>query len=171
MNSKPIYNIIGKTYDTTRKISINIRKATKDDVSEIVRLLADDILGSKREMDGHDLLQSYYKAFAAIDNDPNQFLGVVEMEGNVIGMLQISYIQNMSHQGATRALIENVRVDASLRGQGIGRYMMEWAIAEAKKNGCRFVQLTSNKKRKDAHRFYERLGFQASHEGFKLDLK
>lgn len=155
------------------KIQIIIRKATKTDIPAIVRLLADDILGSTREAAVRsELLQSsYHNAFAAIDSDHNQFLAVAEFRGNVIGTLQITYITNMSHRGARRAQIEGVHVDSSLRGQGIGQYMMEWAIAEAKQYDCRFVQLTSNSLRKDAHRFYERLGFIASHQGFKLDLK
>jgi predicted N-acetyltransferase YhbS len=149
---------------------IMIRKATKEDVTEIVHLLADDMLGSKRENSGSDIAQSYYDAFDAINNDANQLLIMAEIEGKVVGTLQISYVTNMSHKGAKRAMIEGVHVDVSLRSQGIGQYMMEWAIAEAVKQGCRFVQLTSNKQRKEAHRFYERLGFVATHEGFKLDL-
>lgn len=150
--------------------SLTFRKATKNDVPDIVRLLADDILGSKRESTGEGVAPSYYEAFDAINRDGNQMLIMAEMGGKIVGTLQISYITNMSHYGAKRAMIEGVHVDASLRSQGIGRSMMEWAIAEARKNHCRFVQLTSNKQRKDAHRFYERLGFSASHEGFKLDL-
>lgn len=149
---------------------ITIRKATKEDVPEIVRLLADDMLGSKRENYQHGIAQSYYDAFDAINQDMNQMLAVAEREGKIIGTLQMSYITNMSHAGAKRALIEGVHVDTSLRSQGIGSYVMKWAINEAKKHHCRFVQLTSNKQRKDAHRFYERLGFTASHEGFKLDF-
>jgi len=149
---------------------IIIRKAIQNDVPAIVRLLSDDMLGSKREVSGQDIPQSYYNAFIAINNDPNQFLAVAEIDGKVIGTLQISYIPNMSYQGATRALLEGVLVDSALRSKGIGQHMIKWAIAEAKSKGCRFVQLTTNKQRKDAHRFYRRLGFVASHEGFKLDL-
>jgi GNAT superfamily N-acetyltransferase len=149
---------------------ITIRQAIKDDVPTIVHLIADDFLGGAREALGDKIAESYYSAFAEIDIDKNQMLVVGEITGKVIGTLQISYITNMSHKGAKRAMIEGVHVEESLRGQGIGAFMIQWAITEAKVNGCRFVQLTSNKQRKDAHRFYERLGFGASHEGFKLDL-
>lgn len=150
---------------------IIIRKATRHDVPEIVRLLADDMLGSKREAYENGIAQSYYDAFETINRDNNQMLVMAEIEGKTVGTLQISYITNMSHSGAKRAMIEGVHVDATLRSKGIGQYMMEWAVTESKKQGCRFVQLTSNKQRKDAHRFYERLGFMASHEGFKLGLE
>lgn len=150
--------------------NITIRKATKHDVVTIVKLLSDDILGSTREKFDDIIPQSYYNAFSAIDNDPNQMLVIGEIAGNPIATLQISFITNMSFQGGVRALIEGVHVDKNLRGNGIGKYLMEWAIDEARKKNCRFVQLTSNKKRVDAHRFYDRLGFTASHEGFKLDL-
>lgn len=149
---------------------IIIRGATRKDVPDIVRLHADDILGSQRESMGGAIAQSYYDAFDLIDSDKNQQLIIAEMNHKPIGTLQISYIANMSFQGATRAMVEGVHVDANCRNQGVGQFMMQWAIAQAKHRGCRFVQLTSNKQRKDAHRFYERLGFVASHEGFKLDV-
>ncbi len=149
---------------------IYISKALKSDVPEIVRLFADDILGSKREEFSEDIASSYYDAFAKINADNNQMLVVAKLDGKIIGTLQISFIYNLSFKGAMRALVEGVHVDKDLRSRGIGKYIMEWAIAEATKKGCRFVQLTSNKMRKDAHRFYESLGFTPSHEGFKLDL-
>lgn len=149
---------------------MNIRRATEDDVPEIVALFTDDILGSRREAHGDSVAPSYYEAFEAINADKNNLMIVAEIDGVLVGTLQITYITNMSHQGAKRAMIEGVHVDSSRRNLGIGKYMMEWAITQAKEKGCRFVQLTSNKERPDAHRFYERLGFEASHEGFKLDL-
>lgn len=151
--------------------NILIRRATRDDVPTILRLLADDMLGSKRESVEDVIPESYYTAFEAISSEKNQFLAIVEYEGRAVGTMQITYLPNMSYQGAWRTLIEGVHVDKAFRGRGIGQWMIEWAIAEARKRGCRFVQLTSNKARKDAHRFYERLGFSASHEGFKLDLE
>lgn len=152
------------------KPTITIRNATREDVPAIVHLFADDILGSKRETLEDVIPQSYYDAFEAISQDANQQLIVASMQGVIVGTLQLTILANMSFKGAKRALLEGVHVAHQHRNQGIGQMMMEWAIAEAKKNGCRFVQLTSNKQRKDAHRFYERLGFVASHEGFKMEL-
>jgi GNAT superfamily N-acetyltransferase len=128
------------------------------------------MLGQQREAAGATIPASYYAAFERITRDSNQFLAVAVAEDRVIGTLQLSYMAHMSHQGALRALVEGVHVAAAWRGKGIGAHMMAWAIAQAKEKGCRFVQLTSNKQRKDAHRFYARLGFTASHEGFKLEI-
>jgi GNAT superfamily N-acetyltransferase len=150
--------------------NIKIRKATQQDVPDIVRLLTDDILGSQREALGDKIPQRYYDAFAEIDNDPNQYLAVAELEGKIIGTFQINYATYMSLQGAKRATIESVRVDKSMRGNGIGEHMFQWAIDGAKQQKCHLVQLTTNKQREDAHRFYERLGFVASHEGYKLSF-
>jgi len=149
---------------------INIREAKRADVPAIVALFKDDILGSKREVCDESVPFSYYRAFDTIKDNKSNMMIVSEINGNIVGTLQIIYITNMSYQGARRAVIEGVHVDSSHRNCGIGKYMMQWAIAEAKAKGCRIVQLTSNKQRKDAHRFYERLGFKASHEGFKLDV-
>ena len=150
---------------------INIREAERSDVPAITALFTDDILGRKREAQGGSIAPSYYEAFEAINADKNNLMIVAEIDGVLVGTLQITYVTNMSHQGAKRVMIEGVHVDSSRRNLGIGKYMMDWTIDEARKNGCRFVQLTSNKERPDAHRFYERLGFEASHEGFKLDLE
>lgn len=150
--------------------NITIRKALTKDVAAIVKLLQDDILGKTREQFGPTISQNYYDAFSIIDKDPGQILAIAEIDGKVIATLQIIFITNISFHGAVRALIEGVHVDKDLRGKGIGQYIMEWAINEARKRNCHFVQLTSNKQRVDAHRFYERLGFTPSHIGFKLDL-
>jgi GNAT superfamily N-acetyltransferase len=146
------------------------RRATHADVPDIVRLLADDILGSRRERYTLPLPASYYIAFEAIDTDPNNELVVVELDGKVVGVLQLTYIPYLTYQGSRRALIEGVRVDANLRASGIGRKLFTWAIERAQHKGCHLVQLTSDKARPDAIRFYESLGFVASHEGMKLHL-
>jgi len=150
--------------------SIHIRKAAKADVPEIVRLLAEEPHAADRECYTVPLPDSYYQAFDAIHHDHNQLLLVAENEDHIFGTLQLTFIPNISFQGSWRALIEAVMVDNAFQGQGIGSRMIEWAVAEAKQRGCRFIQLTSNKKRNEAHRFYGRLGFTASHEGFKRDL-
>jgi GNAT superfamily N-acetyltransferase len=150
--------------------ALRIRRATRDDVPEIVRLLADDVLGRERERYELPLPQSYYDAFEEIDRDPHQELVVVEEGGRVAGTLQLTFVPGLSHRGARRALVEAVRVDSRLRGRGVGERLMRWAIARARDRGCRVLQLTTDKRRADAHRFYERLGFAASHEGMKLPL-
>ena len=146
------------------------RRATRADIPDIVRMLADDMLGSKREQYTLPLPQSYYTAFEAIDTDSNNELIVVELDGKVIGVLQMTYIPYIAYRGSWRALIEGVRVDSSLRSSGIGRKLFTWAIERAQSKGCHLVQLTSDKARPDAIRFYESLGFVASHEGMKLHL-
>jgi len=145
-------------------------RATRADVPDIVRMLADDLLGSKRERYTLPLPASYYTAFEAIDTDPNNELVVVELDGKVVGVRQLTYIPYLTYQGSRRALIEGVRVDANLRASGIGRQLFTWAIERAQSKGCHLVQLTSDKARPDAIRFYESLGFVASHEGMKLHL-
>jgi GNAT superfamily N-acetyltransferase len=147
-----------------------IRLATGDDLAAIVGLLADDGLGQGREKSGGPLAASYTAAFAAIERDPNNEIAVMEQDGAVVGCLQLTFIPGLSRQGATRAQIESVRVASSLRGKGLGRALFEWAIARAKEKDCRLVQLTTDKARADAHRFYDSLGFVASHEGMKLAL-
>ena len=146
------------------------RRATRADVPDMVRMLADDMLGSQREQYTLPLPESYYTAFAAIDTDPNNELVVMELDGKVVGVLQLTYIPYLTYQGRWRALIEGVRVDANLRASGLGRKLLTWAIARAQSKGCHLVQLTSDKARPDAIRFYESLGFVASHEGMKLHL-
>ena len=155
---------------TGAQAAIEIRRAMREDVPAIVRLLADDPLGRLRERDETPLPQSYYAAFAAIDADPCHELVVVELAGEVIGTLQLTTLPYLTHQGGLRAQIEAVRVDRRHRDLGIGQRLFVWAIDRARERGCRMVQLTTNASRGDAHRFYERLGFVASHIGMKLDL-
>lgn len=146
------------------------RRAVRTDLPEIVRLLADDSLGSTRETFQRPLPESYYAAFEAIDRDCNNELVVAEKDGSVVGTLQLTFIPYLTYKGSWRALIEGVRVDASLRGAGLGHRLIAHAIERARERGCRMVQLTSNKSRADAIRFYQSLGFLASHEGLKLSL-
>ncbi|MDX6261176.1 MAG: hypothetical protein QOH84_2864 [Kribbellaceae bacterium] len=145
-----------------------IRRATATDVPGIVAMLADDEIGAGRETP--DDLTPYAAAFTAIDADPNQLLVVAERNDELIGTLQLTIIPGLSRQGATRALVEGVRVASSARGSGLGTTLMEWSIEEARARGCSILQLTSDKARTDAHRFYHRLGFAQTHEGFKLQL-
>jgi len=147
------------------------RPALRVDLPDIVRLLADDPLGSSREEYASPLPASYYAVFEAIDNDPNNELVVVAVDDKVVGVLQLTYIPYITYRGSWRALIEGVRIDSSMRSTGIGRRLFSWAIERAASRGCHLVQLTSDKARPDAIRFYESLGFVASHEGLKLHLK
>ena len=151
-------------------VEISFRPATREDLPEIVRMLADDAIGAKRETYATPLPESYYATFEAIERDPNNELVVGVIENRVVAVLQITFLPYLTYRGSWRALIEGVRVEASLRSAGIGKRLIEWAIARAKERGCRMVQLTSDKSRRDAMRFYENLGFVASHEGFKLFL-
>jgi len=149
---------------------VSMRRATRDDLPAIVHLLADDPLGAAREADVSPLPRGYADAFDAIDGDPNHEL-VVAIAGEVmVGVMQLTFLPYLSQQGSWRALIEGVRVASDHRSRGIGREMILWAIARARTRGCRMVQLTSDKSRVDAIRFYERLGFVASHQGLKLRL-
>ncbi|MEW2287983.1 GNAT family N-acetyltransferase [Streptomyces sp. NPDC047841] len=147
---------------------LEIRAATADDLPAIVAMLADDPLGVQRE--SPDDLTPYRNALERLSADPHQHVVVAVREGRVIGTLQLTIIPGLSHKGATRALIEAVRIHADERGSGLGSRLIEWAIDTSRQLGCQMVQLTSDKTRTDAHRFYERLGFTASHEGFKLRL-
>lgn len=151
--------------------SINCRHATREDVPAIVAMLADDSLGTKRERLTSPLPQSYYDAFDAIERDPNIELIVAESNGAVIGTVQITYMPGLSRQGMWRATIEAVRVAAGERGKGIGAAMIQDTIARARQRGCGLVQLTSDRSREDARRFYERLGFTHTHVGMKLSLQ
>lgn len=148
-----------------------VRLATAADLPAIVRLMADDALGTGREELADPLPSRYTAAFAAIDADPrNELIVVTEPDGAIVATLQLTFIPGISHQGSERALVEAVRVATHLRGQGLGHRLMEWVANRARQHGCRLVQLTSNKTRTDAHRFYESLGFVRSHDGFKLHL-
>jgi GNAT superfamily N-acetyltransferase len=147
------------------------RCANLSDLSAIVRLLADDELGSQRE-NYHEPLQEFYlRAFEQIDADPNHELLVAEKDGNVIETLQLIFLPSISFQGGLRAQVESVRVDKKFQNQKIGSQLMEHAVEIAKARGAHVMQLTTHNTRKDAHRFYERLGFKPSHVGMKLNLK
>lgn len=149
---------------------LQFRRARATDLPEIVALLADDPLGSQREQADAQALAPYRTAFAQIEADPNQFLCVIEQAGRIVGTLQLSFIPGLSRGGALRGQIEAVRVARDLRGAGIGRAAFDWAIAQCRARGCTLVQLTTDKSRANAHRFYEGLGFEASHLGYKLSL-
>ena len=145
-----------------------VRRAVLEDVAAIVDLIAADQIAAER--DGGDL-EPYMSAFAEIDADPAQLLVVVtDARGAVVGTLQLTFIPGLARHGARRAQIEAVRVRADFRGRGIGHQLVGWAIQEARHRGCALVQLTSDKRRQDAHRLYGRLGFTPSHDGFKLRL-
>jgi len=147
------------------------RRAVRGDLPDIVRMLADDMLGAQREAFGSPLPESYYAAFEAIERDPNSELIVGEVDARVVAVLQLTCIPNLSRRGSWRAVIEGVRVDSTLRSGGVGRKLVGRAIERAREKGCLMVQLTSDKRRRDAIRFYESLGFVASHEGMKLELR
>ena len=147
-----------------------MRRARVEDVDAIIRLLADDPLGSQRECYRDPLPQGYLLAFEAIDRDPNQLLAVCCHAEQVLGVLQITFLPYLTYQGGWRALIEGVRIAAGARSRGLGGFMFEWAIGQARARGCHVVQLTTDKARPDALRFYRSLGFVASHEGMKLHL-
>lgn len=152
-------------------LKVSFRLAKRTDVPTIVHMLAEDELGTQRERFETPLPNSYWDAFEAIEVDPNQELIVAELDGKVIGTLQLMYLPSLSYQGGTRAQVESVRILQRLRGQGIGAEMMEWAIERARQRGCHLMQLTSHKSRADAHRFYEKLGFTKSHIGMKVNLE
>ena len=145
-----------------------IRSATEDDIGAIVHLLADDPLGRTRETT--DDLAPYEAAFAREAAAPGQHLVVAERAGRIVGTLQLTVIPGLSRRGATRTIIEGVRVASSERGSGLGTTLLEWAVEQSRRLGVDLVQLTSDATRTDAHRFYERLGFVKSHVGFKLSL-
>lgn len=151
--------------------TIKIREAVRDDLLHMIKLMADDTLGRQRESYSVPLEQCYINAFNNICNDKNSVLLVVCADEKVIGSLQITFIQYLSHKGSKRAIIENVHVDENYRNNGVGTRLMKYAIDLAAEKNCSVVSLTSNKVRKDAHRFYERLGFRATHEGMKLNLE
>jgi GNAT superfamily N-acetyltransferase len=148
----------------------SFRRARETDVADIVRMLADDPLGATRERYATPLPEAYARAFRAIDADPNNELVVAEQGGHVVGVPQLTFIPSLTYPGGWRALVEGVRVDARLRSRELGRALFEWAIDRARERGCHLVQLTTDKSRADARRFYESLGFVASHEGMKLPL-
>ncbi len=145
------------------------RKATRDDLQIIIQLIADDALGKTRENYNDPLPDQYIEAFESINIDPNQELIVVEnLEKEIIGTLQLTFIQYLTYQGGIRAQIEAVRIRKDQRGKGVGQKMFEWAIFRAKQKGAHVLQLTTDKKRPEAIKFYKKLGFKDSHEGMKL---
>ncbi|WP_051342700.1 GNAT family N-acetyltransferase [Pseudonocardia spinosispora] len=150
--------------------AVVLRRARSTDLPAIVALLADDVLGSTREATGDQELTAYERAFDAIDADPAHLLVVAEADGRLVGTMQLSFVPGLASRGALRGQIEAVRVASWRRGDRLGSSMIDWAIRECRARGCAMVQLTSDKRRPDAHRFYERLGFAATHEGFKLPL-
>ncbi|MEV2245398.1 GNAT family N-acetyltransferase [Streptomyces sp. NPDC049970] len=147
---------------------LDIRPAVLTDLPAVVAMLADDPLGAQRE--SPDDLSPYHAAFRRLADDPNQHLVVAVREGRVVGTLQLTIVPGLSRRGATRSVIEGVRVHADARGSGLGTQLIQWAVDESRRQDCQLVQLTSDATRPDAHRFYERLGFAASHVGFKLAL-
>jgi ribosomal protein S18 acetylase RimI-like enzyme len=148
---------------------VTIRPARRDDVGAIVGMLADDPLGSARERIEQPLTESYFKAFEALDRDPNiQLVVAQDGEGAVVGCLQLCILPGLSSQGASRGLIEDVRVASHCRGRGIGEEMVQWAVKQARAKGCKLVELLTHHTRVDAQRFYERLGFARSHVGMTM---
>lgn len=155
------------TSDSTARL----RRATIGDLPSIVELLIDDPLGLAREGgDGPDAMEPYVRAFEAVDADPAHLLVVAEDGGRVVATLQLSFIPGLARRGALRAQVEGVRVHPEGRNSGLGRALLLWARDEAERRGCALIQLTTDKQRFDAHRFYTRVGFTASHDGFKLML-
>ena len=152
-------------------MKLEIREAKREDLPEIVRMLADDFLGATRERFETPLPEAYVKAFEEIEADKNNELIVVESGDGIVGTLQITFTPSISFMGGRRATVESVRVDKKYRGRSIGKELMVWAIRRARQENCFAIQLTTNADRTDAHRFYERLGFEGSHLGMKLYLK
>ncbi|MGB1309824.1 MAG: GNAT family N-acetyltransferase [Leucothrix sp.] len=151
-------------------MNLHYREATEQDIPALVNMLAADSLGKLREDHSTPVNPCYLTALQHISNDPNNELTVVESHGDIVGMLQLTFIPYLTYKGAWRCLIEGVRIKESYRGKGLGTQFFQWAIERAKARQCHIVQLTSDKQRTDAIRFYEQLGFIASHEGFKLKL-
>jgi GNAT superfamily N-acetyltransferase len=149
---------------------LNYRLAEARDLPAIVQMLADDELGKKREKPDLPLNEKYIKAFAEISQDAHNELIVVELGDEIVGTFQLTYIPSLSFQGSTRMQVESVRVAEAYRGQGLGSQFFEWIIERAKNKNCGMIQLSTNNARQDAHRFYEKLGFQATHLGMKLYL-
>jgi GNAT superfamily N-acetyltransferase len=150
--------------------SLVIRPARREDIRAIVEVLADDRLGQEREDLSEPLNPAYLAAFEAIEASANELLVVADLDGRVVGCMQITFLPGLSRKGMWRGQIESVRVDSSMRGTGLGRRMMGWALEECRRRKCGLVQLTSDRSRTDAHRFYENLGFEMSHVGMKIIL-
>ncbi|HEY3313050.1 MAG TPA: GNAT family N-acetyltransferase [Anaerolineales bacterium] len=153
------------------KRDLHFRHATSADLPDIVRMLADDDLGRQREHYKLPLPEPYLAAFVEIEQNPYNELVVAELDSRVVGTLQLIFIPSISFQGGLRAQVESVRVELDLRGRGIGSKMMEWAMERARQRGAYVMQLTTHNTRKEAHRFYEQLGFKGTHLGMKISLK
>ncbi|MHA2938959.1 GNAT family N-acetyltransferase [Vibrio sp. RC27] len=151
-------------------MELKYRAANFEDLTSLVTLLSNDPLGNQREDPSIPLNNSYLKAFEAIVQNPDNQVLVVELDNTLVGMLQITFIPYLTHIGSWRCFIEGVRIHSDYRGQGLGQKMFEHAIEMARSKGCSIVQLATDKRRPDAIRFYEKLGFKATHEGFKLAL-
>ena len=151
-------------------MNLTYRHATESDIPVLIKMLSDDSLGKLREDASTPVNSCYLTAMRHIQNDPNNELTVVESDGAIVGMLQLTFIPYLTYQGSWRCLIEGVRIKESFRGKGLGTQVFQWAIERARERKCHIVQLTSDKQRTDAIRFYENLGFNASHEGFKLKI-
>ncbi len=152
-------------------LTYRLRRARVSDVPATIALLVADQIGATRESPGADGLAAYEQAFAAIDADPaHQLVVVTTPEGDAVATMQVSYLPGMARRGSLRAQVEAVRVHAAHRRHGLGSALLSWAVEQARERGCSLVQLTSDKRRTEAHRFYGRLGFTASHDGFKLAL-
>ena len=149
---------------------MTFREARREDLPAIVALLADDPLGSTRETLGAELPSAYGKAFEAIDASPDNMLVVAEVDGQIAGTLQLTYIPGLTYTGSERAQIEGVRVSSDHRGHGVGQALIGWVIGQARARGCRVVQLTTDRQRPDAIRFYQKIGFRPSHQGMKYHL-
>lgn len=149
---------------------LSFREATHDDLPTLVAMLADDSLGAAREIVSDPVDRRYEEALAAVQRDPNNQILVVEDQQQILGTFQLTFLPNLSRLGAWRCQIEGVRIQASFRGQGLGKWMIQEGIRRAKERNCLLVQLTSDKRRQDALKFYQDLGFEPTHEGFKLFL-
>jgi GNAT superfamily N-acetyltransferase len=152
-------------------MNIHFREACRNDLPDLVDMLSDDEFGAQREDNSRPLNQNYLDAFLNISTDSNNELIVVETDGEIAGMLQLTFIPYLTHIGSSRCLIEGVRVKATHRGHGLGKALLNWSIERATTKQCSSVQLTTDKLRADALRFYQSLGFHASHEGMKLKLE
>ena len=150
--------------------NLSFRRAVASDLPGIVAMLADDQLGQQREDPSTPVNAKYAEAFASIEQDANQLLAVVDVDGALVGCLQLTFVPGLSRLGMWRGQIESVRIASGHRGKGLGHKMFEWAIAECRNRGCGLVQLTTDKSRADAIEFYVSLGFEASHDGMKLAL-
>lgn len=146
------------------------RRARDRDLKDIICLLTDDELGKQREKLSTTIPSSYQNAFHRIDADPNQFLMVVEADGVIIGTCHLTLMPSLTFQGGLRMNVEAVRIATNYRGEGVGEWMIQQVVSLSRKEGCKIIQLTTDKQRVDAKRFYEKLGFHATHEGMKMQL-